>query len=263
MTQLIDNTLKRALKAGRPTAGAWVSLCSPIAAEIMADAGFDWLLIDMEHGHGDYQTLLVQLQAMQASRSTPLVRVEWNDPAVIKRVLDLGAHGVVIPLVGDRNECEAAVRACKYPPHGNRGVAGSHRAGGFGRFSAEYWKRANAETLVVIQIETAEAVKQIDAMLEVPGVDVAFIGPADLSAALGHLGDSGHPDVVDAIARVEAAAKRARVALGTISRSWDEAKALYARGYQMVTLCADAGLVLQGAAAQVANFRKDIAGAGG
>jgi 2-keto-3-deoxy-L-rhamnonate aldolase RhmA len=260
MTQLIDNTLKRGLKSGRPVAGAWLSLCSPISAEIMGDAGFDWLLVDMEHGHGDYQTLLVQLQAMQGGRSTPLVRVQANDPAVIKRVLDLGAHGVVVPLVGNRDECEAAVRACKYPPEGTRGVAGSHRAGGFGRWSGDYWTRANAEVLVVIQIETAEAVKQIDAMLEVPGVDVAFIGPADLSAALGHLGDPKHPEVVDAIARVEAAARRAGIALGTISRSWEEAKALYARGYQMVTLCSDAGLVLQGAAAALATFRSEVGG---
>jgi 2-dehydro-3-deoxyglucarate aldolase/4-hydroxy-2-oxoheptanedioate aldolase len=212
----------------------------------------------MEHGHGDYQTLLAQLQAIQASRTTPIVRVQWNDPAVIKRVLDLGAHGVMIPLVGNRTECEAAVRACKYPPEGQRGVAGSHRAAGFGRFSADYWKRANAELLVIVQIETPEAVKEIDEILRVPGVDVAFIGPADLSAALGHMGDAKHPDVQEAIARIEAAAKRAGVALGTISRSWEEAKALYGRGYQMVTLCSDASLVAQGAAAALAGFRSDI-----
>ncbi len=257
MTRMIDNALKRDLRAGRPTVGAWLHLCSPIAAEIMGDAGFDWLLIDMEHGAGDLQTLLGQLQAISGSPTTPLVRVQWNDPAVIKRVLDLGAQGVMIPWVGNRVECEAAVRACKYPPDGIRGVAGSHRAAGYGRFAAEYWKRANAETLVIVQIETPEAVKQIDEMLAVPGVDVAFIGPADLSAALGHLNDARHPEVQDAIARIETAAKQAGVALGTISRSWDEARGLYARGYQMVTLCSDASLVAQGAAAAVASFRHD------
>lgn len=257
MSRVIDNVVKRELKAGRRTVGAWLSLGSSIAAEIMADAGFDWLLIDMEHGPGDYQTLLGQLQAMQGSAAVPLVRVQWNDPAVIKRVLDLGAHGVMIPLVGSTAECEAAVRACKYPPEGSRGVAGSHRAAGFGRFTAEYWKRANAETLVIVQVETTEAVERIDDILRVPGVDVAFVGPADLSAALGHLGDARHPDVQDAIGRVEAAAKRAGVALGTISRNWEEARALYARGYQMVTLCSDASLVAQGATAVVQNFRND------
>jgi 2-keto-3-deoxy-L-rhamnonate aldolase RhmA len=260
MSQLIDNWVKRALREGRRTAGAWVQLCSAISAEIMSAAGFDWLLVDMEHGHGDYQTLLGQLQAMQGTRTVPLVRVQWNDPAIIKRVLDLGAFGVVIPLVGNRRECEAAVRACKFPPEGTRGVAGSHRAGGYGRFSAEYWKRANAETLVVVQIETREAVAEIEGMLAVPGVDVAFIGPADLSAAFGHLGDSKHPEVADAIARVEAAARRAGVALGTISRSWEEARALYERGYQMVTLCSDGSLVGQGAAALVHRFQAEVSG---
>jgi len=258
MSQLIDNVVKRDLKAGRPCAGAWLHLCSPISAEIMGDAGFDWLLIDMEHGPGDYLTLLAQLQAVQGSRATPVVRVQWNDPGIIKRVLDLGAHGVMIPLVGNRAECEAAIRACKYPPDGQRGVAGSHRAAGFGRFSADYWKRANTEILVIVQIETPEAVKEIDEILQVPGVDVAFIGPADLSAALGHLGDPKHQDVQDAIARIEAAAKRAGVALGTISRSWEEARALFGRGYQMVTLCSDASLVAQGAAAMLAGFRSDV-----
>ena len=263
MTALINNRVKRDLKAGRQTVGGWLHLCSSISAEIMGDAGFDWLLIDMEHGPGDYQTLLVQLQALSASRTTPVVRVQWNDPAVIKRVLDLGAEGVMIPLVGNRRECEAAVRACTYPPEGTRGVAGSHRAAGFGRFAADYWARANAEILVIVQIETPEAVKAIDDIVTVPGVDVAFIGPADLSAALGHLGDPKHPDVQAAIARVETAAKRAGVALGTISRSAEEATTLYGRGYQMVTLCSDASLVAQGAAAAVRGVRAQAGAARG
>lgn len=256
MKGVIDNTVKRRLKAGERTAGAWLQLCSPIAAEIMADAGFDWLLIDMEHGHGDYQTLLAQLQAIGGSGTAPLVRVQANDVAVIKRVLDLGAYGVMIPWVSGRRECEAAVSACKYPPEGIRGMAGSHRAAGFGRFGAEYWKRANAEILVIVQIETVEALHDVDPMLAVPGVDVVFVGPTDLSAALGHVGDPKHPEVVEAIAAIERAARKAGVALGTISRNWDEAKALYARGYHMVTLGSDAALVTQHAAAMVKAFRE-------
>lgn len=256
MIGLIDNIVKRRLKAGEATAGAWLQLCSPIAAEIMAGAGFDWLLIDMEHGHGDYQTLLAQLQAIGGSGTVPLVRVEANDPAVIKRVLDLGAYGVMIPWVSGRKECEAAVRACKYPPEGVRGMAGSHRAAGFGRFGADYWKRANGEILVIVQIETVEALRDVDAMLAVPGVDVAFVGPSDLSAALGHVGDPKHPDVVEAIGAIERAARKAGKILGTISRSWDEARVLYARGYQMVTLCSDAALVTQHATAMVKAFRE-------
>jgi 2-keto-3-deoxy-L-rhamnonate aldolase RhmA len=254
----MDNRVKRGLAAGRPTVGAWLSLCSPLAAEAMGDAGFDWLLIDMEHGPGDYQTLLAQLQAIQGSDAIPLVRVQANDAAVIKRVLDLGAYGVMIPWVASRAECEAAVRACRYPPAGIRGMAGGHRAGGFGRLAAEYWRRANEEILIIVQIETVGALEAVDEILAVPGVDVAFIGPADLSAALGHPGDSKHPEVQAAIARIEAAARRAGVALATISRSWEDARALYARGYVMVTLCSDASLVVQGAAALVASFRREL-----
>lgn len=259
MKAVIDNVVKRRLTQGARTAGAWLQACSPIAAEIMADAGFDWLLIDMEHGPGDYQTLLAQLQAIEGSGTVPFVRVEAQDPAVIKRVLDLGAWGVMIPWVSGRQACEAAVRACKYPPEGIRGMAGGHRAAGFGRFAAEYFGRANDEVLVIVQIETAEAVREIDAMLGVPGVDVAFIGPTDLSAALGHVGDPRHPEVQDAVRKVEGAARRAGVALATISRTWEEAKALYERGYQMVTLCSDTALLTQHAGALAARFRSEIA----
>jgi 2-dehydro-3-deoxyglucarate aldolase/4-hydroxy-2-oxoheptanedioate aldolase len=260
MNRVLDNHVKQSLKAGKPTCGAWLHLCSSLAAEIMADSGFDWLLIDMEHGHGDYQTLLGQLQAMSGNRAVPLVRVEWNDPAVIKRVLDLGAYGVMVPWIGSRAEAEGAVRACKYPPEGIRGMAASHRAAGFTRLGADYWKRANEEILVILQIETTGALGEIDQVLSVPGVDVAFIGPADLSASLGHVGDPKHPEVQAAIATIEAAAKRAGVALASICRNWEEARELYRRGYQMVTLCSDANLLAQTVGALVKTYRDEIGG---
>jgi len=160
--------------------------------------------------------------------------------------------------VSGRKECEAAIAACKYPPDGLRGMAGSHRAAGFGRFGADYWKRANTEVLVIVQIETVAALRDIDAMLAVPGVDVAFVGPTDLSAALGHVGDPKHPEVAEAIATIERAAQKAGVALGTISRGVEDAKPLYARGYQMITLASDTGLVTQGAGAAVTQFRVGV-----
>jgi len=252
------NQVKRALRDGRPTAGAWVSLCSAISAEIMSRAGFDWLLIDMEHGHGDYQTLLAQLQAIEGSGVIPIVRVQWNDPAVMKRVLDLGAYGVMIPWVANRAEAEAAVRAAKYPPAGIRGIAGSHRAGGYGRHAGDYWKRANDEILVVIQIETATAVADIEAITRVPGVDVVFVGPADLSTSLGHMGDPGHPAVVAAIETVETAAKAQGVALGNITRNWEQARELYKRGYQFLTLTSETNLLVQGAAEVLGRFKQEI-----
>jgi 2-dehydro-3-deoxyglucarate aldolase/4-hydroxy-2-oxoheptanedioate aldolase len=250
------NHVKRWLREGRPTAGAWVSLCSPISAEIMSRAGFDWLLVDMEHGHGDYQTLLGQLQAIEGSPAIPVVRVQWNDPAVIKRVLDLGAYGIMIPWVANRPVAEAGVRAAKYPPQGIRGIAGSHRAGGYGRHAGEYWQRANDEILVVVQIETASAVADIDAIVRVPGVDVVFVGPADLSTSLGHMGNPTHPDVVAAIEKVETAARAQGIALGNITRNWDQARELYKRGYQFLTLTSETSLLVQGAAEMLGKFKE-------
>jgi 2-dehydro-3-deoxyglucarate aldolase/4-hydroxy-2-oxoheptanedioate aldolase len=222
----------------------------------MSRAGFDWLLIDMEHGHGDYQTLLGQLQAIEGSPAIPVVRVQWNDPAVIKRVLDLGAYGVMIPWIASRAEAEAAVRAAKYPPQGIRGIAGSHRAGGYGRHAGEYWKRANDEILVVIQIETASAVADIDAIVRVPGVDVVFVGPADLSTSLGHMGNAAHPEVVAAMEKVETAAKAQGIALGNITRNWDQARELYKKGYQFLTLTSETSLLVQGAADVLGKFKE-------
>jgi 2-keto-3-deoxy-L-rhamnonate aldolase RhmA len=252
------NQVKRALREGRPTAGAWLTMCSAISAEIMSRGGFDWLLVDMEHGHGDYQTLLAQLQAIEGSDAIPVVRVQWNDPAVIKRVLDIGAYGVMVPWVSSRREVEAAVRAAKYPPAGIRGIAGSHRAGGYGRHAPEYWKRANDEILVVIQVETPAAVAEIDEIAKVPGVDVLFIGPGDLSTALGHMGDFGHPDVVAAMEKVETAARAHGIALGNITRSWEQARELYKRGYQFLTLCSDTSLVVQGAKDWTTRFQQEV-----
>ena len=258
MSWVKANHVKRALREGRPTAGAWLSMCSGISAEIMSRAGFDWLLVDMEHGHGDLQTLLAQLQAIEGSETIPIVRVQWNDAAVIKRVLDLGAYGVMVPWIGGLADAEAAVRAAKYPPAGIRGIAGSHRAGGYGRHAAEYWKRANDEILVILQVETRAAVDEIDQIVKVPGVDVIFIGPGDLSTAYGHMGNPGHPDVQAAFARVEAAARSAGLALGNITRGWEQAKELYAKGYQFLTLCADTSLVVQGSQDVLARFRQDV-----
>ena len=252
------NHVKRALREGRPTAGSWISLCSGLGAEVMSRAGFDWLLIDMEHGHGDYQTLLAQLQAIEGSETIPIVRVQANDAAVIKRVLDLGAYGVMVPLVSSRADAEAAVRATRYPPAGIRGIAGSHRAGGYGRHSAEYWKRANDEILVVAQIETHSALEDVEAIAAVPDLDVLFVGPADLSAALGHMGNPGHPEVQAAMTRVEAAARAHKRALGNITRSWEQAKELYGKGYQFLTLCSDVSLMTQGAQGLLERFRTDV-----
>ncbi|MBI3992855.1 MAG: 4-hydroxy-2-oxo-heptane-1,7-dioate aldolase, partial [Candidatus Lambdaproteobacteria bacterium] len=168
---MTPNRLKHLLREGQPTCGTFLSLCSPLAAEIMGMLGFDWLLVDMEHGAGDYQTLLGQLQAIRAAGdSVPLVRVQWNDPVVVKRVLDAGAMGVMIPGVRSVAEAHQGVLATRYPPAGVRGMA-NVRATRFG-LDPDYYAEANENIAVFMQIENGDAVRHIEDILKVPGIDV-------------------------------------------------------------------------------------------
>jgi 2-keto-3-deoxy-L-rhamnonate aldolase RhmA len=250
------------LKEGKYAAGSWVSMCNPLGAEIMGLAGFDWLLVDMEHGAGDYQTLLTQLQAIAAAgEATPIVRVEWNDPVVIKRVLDIGAEGVMVPGIKTAAEAEKAVASTKYPPDGFRGIAGV-RASRFGQ-DPTYLKEANQNVAVFMQIETKAAVENVEEILSVPGIDVAFLGPNDLAADLGHTGDMTHPEVVAAIEKVDAVANAKGIALGSVSRNWEQAKALVDKGYRAVSIMGDIPMLMQSAKGAVENFRNHphVAGA--
>jgi 2-keto-3-deoxy-L-rhamnonate aldolase RhmA len=256
MSQLFENPVKRMIKAGKKTAGAWAQLCSPIATEILGRGGFDWILVDMEHAPGDVLTLVSQFQALGGTGAVPIVRVPWNDMVWIKRILDAGAYGLMIPYVNTRDQAMAAVQACKYPPAGNRGIAGSPRAAGYGRDTAGYLKRANDEIFVMLQVETPQAIDNLEAIAKVPGVDMLFIGPMDLSTSMGHFGNPAHPDVQAAIATVEAKAKKLGMPLGTISGSWEQAKALYDRGYQLITLMSDSVLLSKGGADTMAKFRE-------
>ena len=255
MSQLFENRVKRLVKAGKKTAGAWAQLCSPLATEILSRGGFDWILIDMEHAPGDLLTLVSQCQAMAAAGTVPIVRSPWNDQVWIKRILDAGAYGVMIPCVNTREQAIAAVKACKYPPAGVRGIAGSPRAAGYGRDTAEYLKRANDEILVILQVETPEAIQNLDEIGKVPGVDMLFIGPMDLATSMGHFGNPAHPEVQAAIAKVEAKAKALGVPIGTISGGWEQAKGLYDRGYQLITLISDSVLISKAGAEAVAKFK--------
>jgi 2-dehydro-3-deoxyglucarate aldolase/4-hydroxy-2-oxoheptanedioate aldolase len=248
------------LKEGKKTAGAWAQIISPISAEILSNAGFDWLIIDMEHGPNDISTLLAQIQAMKGSRAIPIVRAPWNDFVMIKRILDVGAYGLLVPYVNTKSEAEEVVKACKYPPEGIRGIAGSTRAARFARNSMEYFSKANEEILIITQVETKEAVENIDQILSVDGLDGIFIGPMDLATNYGHIFDPSPPEVQSAIAFVEAKAKNTDKFLGTISLNWNQAEQLYGRGYQMVTLMADGTGLAAMAAERVGNFRKAFPG---
>ena len=192
------NNFKRAIAAGRPQIGLWVSLASPYSAEIVAGSGFDWLVIDTEHSPNEVDTTLAQLQSMAAYPVSPVVRPAWNDKVLVKRHLDIGAQTLLIPYVQNAEEAAAAVAAVRFPTRGVRGVAGVTRATRFGRVP-EYARRAADEICLLVQIETREGLDNLEAIARTDGVDGVFIGPADLAAGLGHLGDMQHAEVQSAI----------------------------------------------------------------
>lgn len=208
---MLTNPFKLALQEKRPQIGLWLGLCSSYSAELLAGAGFDWLLIDGEHTPNNIQTVLAQLQAIAPYPSQAVVRPPWNDSVVIKQLLDIGAQTLLIPMVQNAAQAEDAVRATRYPPHGIRGVGSAlARASRWNRVP-NYLHEADDQMCVLVQIETREAVKNLDAILQVDGVDGVFIGPADLSADMGFAGNPQHPDVQhtidDAIVRIRAGGK--------------------------------------------------------
>jgi len=208
------NNFKKAIAAGRQQIGLWVSLASAYSAEIVAGSGFDWLVIDTEHSPNEVDTTLEQLQVIAAYPVTPVVRPAWNDKVLIKRHLDIGAQCLLVPYVQNEEEAAAAVAATRFPTQGVRGVAGVTRASRFGRV-ADYAKRAHEELCLLVQIETREGLDNLEKIARVDGVDGVFIGPADLAAGLGHLGEQGHPEVQaaikDGIRRIKACAKPAGI----------------------------------------------------
>ena len=258
MKEPYENRVKRMLKEGKKTIGAWLQIASPFTAEIMSRAGFDWLIIDMEHGPGDILALTAQLQAMSESGVIPFVRAPWNDFVVIKRILDAGVYGVLVPYVNSRTEAEAAVRACKYPPEGIRGIAGSPRAAGYGQNPKEYLTKANDLILVITAVETMEAVSNLDEILKVPLLDGIFIGPMDLATSMGYFADPSQPAVQTVIAEVEKKVLGAKKILGTIANDWEQAIKLYQRGYQLLMIMADGVALGKLAAERVSLFRKEF-----
>jgi 4-hydroxy-2-oxoheptanedioate aldolase len=207
---LPKNEFKRAILAGRQQIGLWVSLANAFSAEIVAGSGFDWLLLDTEHCPAEVTTVFPQLQAVAAYPVSAVVRPAWNDKVLVKRHLDQGAQTLLIPYVSTPEEAEAAVASVRYPPRGIRGVAGSTRAAQYGRIK-DYAKRCEEELCLLVQVETREGLDNIEKIAKVDGVDGVFIGPADLSAGLGHLGNIAHPEaqaaIFDGVKRIKACGK--------------------------------------------------------
>ncbi len=247
------NAFKAALKRGELQIGLWSSLCSPIVSEIISQSGFDWILVDTEHSPNEPPDVLAQLQALKGGTATPIVRPAWNDAVLLKRLLDIGVQAVLVPFVQNAEEAARAVAACRYPPAGIRGITVSGRGSHYGRVQ-NYLKRADGEICVLVQVETGEALSQIEAIASVDGVDGVFIGPADLSASLGHIGNPGHPEVQaaiqDAVKRLTALGKPA----GILTPSEADARRYIEWGYRFVAVGSDLGLMTKHADALAKAF---------
>ena len=248
-----ENTVKRAWKEGRATVGAWLSIPSSYSAEVMAHQGFDWLCVDMQHGAIDYRDALVMMTAISTTETIPVVRVPWNDPAIIMKVLDAGAYGVVIPLINTRADAEQAVAACRYPPAGIRSN-GANRAMLYG--GADYVAAANDQIACIPMIETREAIANLDEILSVPGVDAAYIGPSDLSFALGlpPQMDNETPLHVETVQRIVDTCKRYGVAAGSHTGGPAFSRRFLDMGMQMVTLTSDSVAMTRGVRAQLTEL---------
>lgn len=250
---LPKNAFKHALAAGQVQIGLWSSLSSNVTVELLAGAGFHWLLLDMEHSPNDLESLFSQLQAAQPYPSSAVVRVPWNDAVMLKRVLDAGAQSVLIPMIDTVEQARAAVAATRYPPRGIRGVGGTTRATRWGRI-ANYPKRAESELCVLLQVETAQALDNLEAIAAVEGVDGIFVGPADLHASMGHVGERHHPQVWE---RIEDAIRRIRVAgraPGFLTSNETDARRILELGGQFVAVGSDAALLASAADALKQRF---------
>ena len=251
---LPQNLFKRALKAGRAQIGLWSSLSSHYTVEVIAGAGFDWILLDSEHSPNDLESLLTQLQAAAPYPTTPIVRVPWNDMVTIKRVLDIGAQSLLVPYVSSADEAKAAVSFTRYPPAGVRGVAGTTRATRFGRVK-DYAKRASEELCLLVQVETQAAVDNIEAICAVDGVDGVFIGPADLHASLGYTGEVANPKVKPLIDEAIRRIRKAGKAPGILTPNEADARHWLECGALFVAVGADVGILARGAEALAAKFK--------
>ncbi|WP_084462624.1 HpcH/HpaI aldolase family protein [Oceanibaculum pacificum] len=257
-----DKSLKQRLNEGQPTLGCFLNMANGMAAEICARAGFDCVLIDCEHGPGDILAAIHQMQAAQAAGCPATVRVPWNDAVYLKRILDAGAQGVMIPAVSSAAEAAAAVAACRYPPRGVRGIAFPIiRASGYGTDLPNYLEKTVDELLIMAQIETPGGVENAAAIAATDGIDLIFVGPMDLSAGLGYFAQPDHPAVRTVIAGVQQAVKAAGKRIGIIPTPGYDARALFEQGFDMVLDGADIAFLRDGAMAKVRAVA-DITGRG-
>ncbi|MCW5691920.1 MAG: HpcH/HpaI aldolase/citrate lyase family protein [Pseudolabrys sp.] len=255
MTEFRRNAFKAGLRAKQLQIGLWQSLCSNVAVEICSDSGFDWLLLDTEHSPNEIPDLLSQLQAMEKGTATAIIRPAWNDAVLIKRCLDIGAQTLLIPYVQSVEEAQAAVAATRYPPHGIRGVSVAARASRYGRVPG-YLTKANHEICVLVQVETRASLDALEDIAAVDGVDGVFIGPSDLAASLGHLGNPAHPDVQAAMKDAVERLTKAGMPAGILTGVDEEIRRYIDWGYLFVAVGSDVGLLAKNADAQAKKFKQ-------
>jgi len=235
------NLFRQDLRKGKQLIGCWSSIGDAITTEILGLAGFDWILLDAEHAPNDELTLIPQLMALKDSKSTPFVRIHSIDAVMIKRVLDMGFYNILVPFVETEEDAIKAVSATRYPPEGTRGVSLAHRSNAYGTI-LDYFQRVNEAISVVVQIENQNGLDNLNEILNVKGIDAVFVGPSDLAATLGHLGNMNHPDVQTAIKHVFATAKEHGKPCGILTGSEEDAKRYISWGATMVAVGADVGL---------------------
>lgn len=253
------NAFKQLLDpATAPSAvGTWIMSASPLVAEAMGHAGFDWGVVDMEHTPLDMMEIVHMLQAIAGTRLAPVVRVPWNDTVTIKRVLDAGATTLMVPFVQNADEARAAVAATRYPPQGIRGMAAMSRGSKFGT-TPDYLGTANAGIGVIVQLETPEAIGRIEAIAAVDGVDALFVGPGDLSGAVGLPGKPMHPKVMELAAEAARRAKAAGKPIGTVGGTPEAVAQYRAAGFDFVAIASDLGLLMRGAQAALGAVRAQV-----
>jgi len=249
------NTVKKALQAGKAVFGPFQGIGSVAVSEILSSKGFDWILVDMEHGQIDLETAGDLFAAIKRGGCSALARVPGNDQATIKRVLDAGAEGIMIPLVNTKEGAERAVKNCLYPPQGVRGL-GPGRASMYGLNMVEYAKSANAEVLVMLQAEHIDAVSRIEEILKIPGIDMLFVGPFDLACSMGHMDNPAHPEVEAAIARLLEASLNAGVIPGIFCMGAESAIRRARQGFKFMALGLDSLYLNAGAEAELEALRQ-------
>jgi 4-hydroxy-2-oxoheptanedioate aldolase len=251
-----NNVFKRAILAGEPQIGLWAGLCSATVVEVIANAGFDWIVIDTEHAPNELPNVVEQLRALAGWHTTAVVRPTWNDIVLIKRFLDVGAQTLLIPFIQNAEEATRAATSMRYPPHGIRGVAAMHRASSYG-FDTDYFARVHEELCLLVQLETRAALAELEAIAEVDGVDGIFIGPSDLAADMGHLGNNRHPDVQAAIADACRRCQRIGKPVGILTPVLEDARKFLDMGITFVAVGSDIGLLRWTSENLLKSFKQD------